>query len=80
MAVAWGSNSAGGRSRAGRQNPSGCDRADTAGQYPKPARKVVGRKKATRKKPVVAKRKPEGWRGRVKPTGKVIEPTETATP
>jgi hypothetical protein len=41
--------------------------------------KAMGRKKVTRKKPAVAKRKPEGRRGRVKPTGKVIEPTETAT-
>jgi hypothetical protein len=46
---------------------------------PKPARRAVGKKKAARKKPVVTKRKPEGRRGRVKPTGKVIEPTETAT-
>ena len=46
---------------------------------PKPARRAVGKKKAARKKPVVTKRKPEGRRGQVKPTGKVIEPTETAT-
>ena len=46
---------------------------------PKSARRAVGRKKVTHKKPLVAKKKSERRRGRVKPTGKVIEPTETAT-
>jgi hypothetical protein len=44
---------------------------------PKSARRAVGRKKMTRKKPVVAKRKSEGRRGRVKPTERVAEQTET---
>jgi hypothetical protein len=44
---------------------------------PTPARRAVGRKKVTRRKPVVAKKKPEGRRGRVKPTEKAVEPTET---
>ena len=46
---------------------------------PKSARKAVGRKKVTRRKQVVAKRKPEGRRGRAKPTEKAAEPTETTT-
>jgi hypothetical protein len=46
---------------------------------PTPARRAVGRKKVTRKKLVVAKKKPEGRRGRVKPTEKAVEPTETGT-
>ena len=47
---------------------------------PTPLRRAVGRKKVTRKKPVVAKKKPEQRRGRVKPTEKVAEQTETTTP
>jgi hypothetical protein len=43
-----------------------------------PARKAVRRKKATRSKPVVAKKKPERRRSRVKPTEKAVEPTGTA--
>ncbi len=45
---------------------------------PRSARRAVGKKKVTRKKPVVAKKKPERRRARVKPTEKVTEPTETA--
>jgi hypothetical protein len=44
---------------------------------PKSARRAVGRKKVTRRKPVVAKKKPPVRRGRVKPTEKAVEPTET---
>ena len=45
---------------------------------PRSARRAVGRKKVTRRKPVVAKKKPQGRRGRVKPTvEKVVEQTET---
>jgi hypothetical protein len=44
---------------------------------PKPARKAVGRKKVTRRKPVATKRKPPARRGRVKPTERVAESTET---
>jgi hypothetical protein len=44
---------------------------------PAPARKAVKRKKVTRKKPVATKKKPPVRRGRVQPTGKVAEPTET---
>ena len=47
---------------------------------PAPARKAVKRKKVSPKKPVVAKKKPERQRGRVKPTEKVAEQTETTTP
>ena len=47
---------------------------------PAPARRAVGKKKVTRKEPVVAKKKPPVRRGRVKPTEKVAEPTETTTP
>jgi hypothetical protein len=47
---------------------------------PAPARKAVGRKKVTRRKPVATKRKPPARRGRVKPTEKAVEPTETTTP
>jgi hypothetical protein len=47
---------------------------------PAPARKAVKRKKVTRRKPVVAKKKPERRRGRVKPTERVAEPTGTTTP
>jgi hypothetical protein len=46
---------------------------------PKSARRAVGRKKVTRRKQVVAKKKPERRRGRVKPTEKVAEQTETTT-
>jgi hypothetical protein len=46
---------------------------------PKFARRTVGRKKVTRRKQVVAKKKPERRRGRVKPTEKVAEQTETTT-
>jgi hypothetical protein len=45
---------------------------------PKSARRVVGRKKVTRKKPVITKKKPPVRRGRAKPTEKVAEQTETA--
>jgi hypothetical protein len=41
-----------------------------------PARKAVKRKKVTRRKAVVAKKKPQRRRGRVKPTEKVAEQTE----
>jgi hypothetical protein len=44
----------------------------------KSARKAVGRKKVTRKKPVATKKKPPVRRGRAKPTEKAVEPTETA--
>jgi hypothetical protein len=47
---------------------------------PKSARRAVGRKKVTRRKPVVAKRKPQARRGRGKPTEKAVEPTESTTP
>jgi hypothetical protein len=47
---------------------------------PKPERRAVGRKKVSRKKPVATKRKPPARRGRVKPTEKVAEQTETTTP
>jgi hypothetical protein len=47
---------------------------------PKPMRRAVGRKKVTRKKPVIAKRKPQVRRGRAKPTvERVGEQTGTAT-
>jgi hypothetical protein len=46
---------------------------------PKPVRRAVGRKKVTRKKPVIAKKKPPVRRARVKPTEKVAESTETTT-
>jgi hypothetical protein len=45
---------------------------------PKPAHRAVKRKKVSRKKPVATKRKPPMRRGRVKPTEKVAEQTETA--
>jgi hypothetical protein len=45
-----------------------------------PAHKAVKRKKVTRRKPVVAKKKPERRSGRVKPTERVAEQTETTTP
>jgi hypothetical protein len=45
---------------------------------PTPVRKAVKRKKVTRRKPAAAKRKPPVRRGRVKPTEKVAEQTETA--
>jgi hypothetical protein len=45
---------------------------------PTPARKTVKRKKVSRKKPVVANKKSERRRGRVKPTERVAEQTETA--
>jgi hypothetical protein len=44
---------------------------------PRSARRAVRKKKVTRRKPVVAKKKSERRRGRVKPTEKVAEPTET---
>ncbi len=47
---------------------------------PKSARKAVKRKKVTRKKPVVAKKKPERRRVRAKPAERVAEQTETTTP
>jgi hypothetical protein len=46
---------------------------------PTPVRRAVKRKKVTRRKPVVAKKKPEGRRGRVKPTERVAEQTKTTT-
>ncbi len=46
---------------------------------PKSARRAATRKKVTRKKPVVAKKKPKSRRGRVKPTKRVAEQTETIT-
>ena len=45
-----------------------------------PARKAVKRKKVTRKNPVATKKKPPARRGRVKPTEKVAQQTETTTP
>ena len=45
---------------------------------PRPARKAVRKKKVTRRKVVVAKKKPERRSGRVKPTEKVTEQTEPA--
>jgi predicted NBD/HSP70 family sugar kinase len=47
---------------------------------PKSARRAVGRKKVSRKKPVATKRKLSVRRGRVKPTERVVEQTGTATP
>jgi hypothetical protein len=47
---------------------------------PKPVRRAVKRKKVTRGKPVVARKKTERRRGRVKPAEKVAEQTETTTP
>jgi hypothetical protein len=46
---------------------------------PTPVRRAVKRKKVTRRKQVVAKKKPERRRGRVKPTERVAEQTETTT-
>jgi hypothetical protein len=46
---------------------------------PTPVRRAVRRKKVTRRKPVVAKKKSARRRTRVKPTEKVVEPTETTT-
>jgi hypothetical protein len=46
---------------------------------PKSARRAVGRKKVTRRKPVATKKKPPARRGRVKSTEKAGEPTETTT-
>jgi hypothetical protein len=45
---------------------------------PKPVCRSTGKKKMTRKKPVVAKKKPERRRGRVEATERVAEQTETA--
>jgi hypothetical protein len=45
---------------------------------PKSARRAVGRKKVSRRKPVVANKKSERRRGRVKPTKRVAEQTGTA--
>ena len=47
---------------------------------PRSVRRSTGKKKVTRRKPVVAKKKPERRSGRVKPTEKVAEQTETTTP
>jgi hypothetical protein len=44
---------------------------------PASPRRAVKRKKMTRKKPVIAKKKPPVRRARVKPTEKVAESTET---
>jgi hypothetical protein len=46
---------------------------------PTPVRRAVRKKKVTRKKPVIAKKKPPMRRARVKPTEKVAESTETTT-
>jgi hypothetical protein len=46
---------------------------------PAPARKAVRKKKVTQGKPSAAKKKPERRRGRVKPTERVAEQTETTT-
>jgi hypothetical protein len=46
---------------------------------PRPARKVVKRKKVTRRKPMATKKKPSVHRGRAKPAEKVAEQTETTT-
>jgi hypothetical protein len=46
---------------------------------PTPARKAVKRKKLARRKPVATKRKPPVRRGRVKPTEKEAQQTETTT-
>jgi hypothetical protein len=47
---------------------------------PKSARRAVKRKKVTRRKPSAAKKKPPVRRGRAKPTERVAQQTETATP
>jgi hypothetical protein len=47
---------------------------------PTPVRRAVRKKKVTRKKPVIAKKKPPVRRARVKPTEKVAEQTETTPP
>jgi tryptophan 2,3-dioxygenase len=47
---------------------------------PASARRAVRRKRVTRKKPVVAKKRSERRRGRVKSTEKVAKQTETTTP
>jgi hypothetical protein len=44
---------------------------------PKSVRRVVGRKKVTRRESVVANKKSERRRGRVKPAEKAVEPTGT---
>jgi hypothetical protein len=44
---------------------------------PTPLRRAVKRKKVTRRKPVATKKKPPVRRGRVKPTERVVEQTET---
>jgi hypothetical protein len=46
---------------------------------PKPARRAVGKKKVTRRKPVATKKKSPVRRGRIKPTERVAEQTETTT-
>src|SRR5919106_3498141 len=46
---------------------------------PKSTRRAVKRKKVTHRKPVATKRKSPVRRGRVKPTERVAEPTETTT-
>jgi hypothetical protein len=47
---------------------------------PTPVRRAAGKKKVTQRKAVVAKKKPERRRGRVKPTDRVTEQTESTTP
>ena len=47
---------------------------------PAPARKTVKRKKVSRRKPVVAKKKPPVRLGRAKPTEKAVKPTDATTP
>src|ERR687887_1447663 len=46
---------------------------------PAPMRRAVGKKKVTHRKPVVAQKKPERRRGRVKTTERVAEQTEATT-
>jgi hypothetical protein len=47
---------------------------------PRSARRAATRKKVARKKPAVAKKKSERRRGRVKPTERAAEQTETTPP
>jgi hypothetical protein len=47
---------------------------------PTPARRALGRKKLTRKKPVATTRPPPVRHARIKPTERVAEQTETTTP
>jgi hypothetical protein len=47
---------------------------------PTPLRRAVGRKKVSRRKLVATKKKPPVRRGRIKPTEKVAQQTETTIP